>query len=50
MADSSETINQMIKLIKQEAKEKAEAIEEDGKHRMQIEKNKIYKEEREKLI
>lgn len=40
----------MIKLIEQEAREKAESVVEDGRHRMQIEKNKIYKDEREKLI
>jgi vacuolar-type H+-ATPase subunit E/Vma4 len=50
MTDSSDTIKQMIKLIDQEAREKADSIVEDGRHRMQIEKNKIYKEEREKLI
>lgn len=50
MTDSQETIRQMIKMIEQEAKEKANAIAEDAKHRLQIEKNRIYKEEREKLI
>lgn len=40
----------MIKMIEQEAKEKASQIEEDAKHRLQIEKNRIYKEDREKLI
>lgn len=40
----------MIKMIDQEAKEKANQIAEDAKHRLQIEKNRIYKEEREKLI
>ena len=40
----------MIKMIEQEAKEKAESIREEAKHRLQIEKNKIYKEERDKLI
>jgi BioD-like phosphotransacetylase family protein len=50
MADSAETINQMIRLIQQEAREKAEVINEDAKHRLQIEHNRIYKEEREKLI
>ena len=50
MTDSGETIKQMIKLIEQEAREKAQAIEEDGKHRMHIEKNKKIKEEREKVL
>jgi vacuolar-type H+-ATPase subunit E/Vma4 len=50
MSDSQDTIRQMIKMIEQEAKEKATAITEDAKHRLQIEKNRIYKEEREKLI
>ena len=40
----------MIKMIEQEAKERADMIREDAKHRLQIEKNRIYKEEREKLI
>ncbi len=50
MTDSQDTIRQMIKMIEQEAKEKAESIKEEAKHRLQIEKNKIYKEERDKLI
>lgn len=50
MSDSQETIKQMIKMIEQEAKDKADMIKEDAKHRSQIERNRIYKEEREKLI
>lgn len=50
MTDSQDTIKQMIKMIEQEAKEKAETIKEDAKHRLQIDKNRIYKEEREKLM
>lgn len=50
MSDSQETIKQMIKMIEQEAKDKADMIREDAKHRSQIERNRIYKEEREKLI
>lgn len=50
MTDSSDTIKQMIKLIEQEAQEKALQIVEDGKHRMHIDKNKIFVEEREKLL
>jgi hypothetical protein len=50
MTDSQETIRQMIKMIDQEAKEKANQIAEEAKHRLQIEKNRIYKEDREKLI
>lgn len=50
MTDSQDTIKQMIKMIKQEASDKAEMIREDAKHRLQIEKNRIYKEERDKLI
>jgi vacuolar-type H+-ATPase subunit E/Vma4 len=50
MMDSGETIQQMIKLIQQEAREKAQIIEEDGKQRLVIEKEKIYNEERDKLF
>ena len=40
----------MIKMIEQEAKEKAQNISDDAKQRLQIEKQRVYKEEREKLI
>jgi vacuolar-type H+-ATPase subunit E/Vma4 len=50
MTDSQETIRQMIKMIEQEAKEKAQNISDDAKQRLQIEKQRVYKEEREKLI
>jgi C4-type Zn-finger protein len=49
MTDSQETIKQMIKMIEQEAKEKADSILEDAKQRSTIERNKIYKEEIDKL-
>ena len=48
--DAENRINQMIRLIKQEAEEKAQIIIEEAKQKMQKEKNKVYNFQREKLI
>lgn len=48
--DAENRINQMIRLIKQEAEEKAQIIIEEARQKMQKEKNKVYNYQREKLI
>ena len=48
--DAESRINQMIRLIKQEADEKASIIIEEAKQKMQKEKNKVYNYQRENLL
>ncbi len=48
--DARNRIDQMIRLIKDEAEEKAKMIIEEAKQKMQKEKNKVYNFQREKLI
>ena len=48
-SDTGARIEQMVKLIQQEAEEKAKQIETDGQQKKQTEQNKIYQRERDKL-
>lgn len=50
MTDSANTIDQMVKMIRQEAKDKAQSIKEDAEQKMHIDKNKLVKDGREKLL
>ena len=49
-ADADARIKQMIRLIEQEAKEKAAMIIDEAKQKMERERNKVYNVQREKLL
>ena len=48
--DAEARIKQMIRLIEQEAKEKASMVIEEAKQKMERERNKIYNAQREKVL